>query len=175
MQILASFARAFQTVLTHLSYSILCLDSKKRMVFFILPEIVRLFKYLSGTPTFRVIYNPRLEYAIGETKNYVKNNFIVSIVDDKHYDTLFLYTDFDKDNILSASEIQLRKDHFVTVSYNEKIKVPNQQQTQFEFERTKVYWLNWCHKTPTFSNYNQEILRSAMTLKLMTYEKTGLF
>jgi GH15 family glucan-1,4-alpha-glucosidase len=146
---------------------------KEDGIFYSPPEIVRLFKYLSGTPTFRVIYDPRLEYAIGETKNYIKDNFIVSIVDDKHYDTLFLYTDFDKDNILSGAEIQLIKDHFVTVSYNEKIKVPNLQQTQFEFERTKVYWLNWCHKTPTFSNYNQEILRSAMTLKLMTYEKTG--
>ena len=146
---------------------------KEDGIFYSPPEIVRVFKHLSGTPKFRVIYDPRLEYAIGETKNYVKDNFIVSIVDDKHYDTLFLYTDLEKDNILSGAEIQLIKDHFMTVSYNEKIKVPNLQQTQFEFERTKVYWLNWCHKTPTFSNYNQEILRSAMTLKLMTYEKTG--
>ena len=146
---------------------------KEDGIFYSPPEIVRIFKHLSGTPAFRVIYDPRLEYAIGETKNYVKDNFIVSIVDDKHYDTLFLYTDLEKDNILSGAEIQLNKDHFVTVSYNEKIKVPNLQQTQFEFERTKVYWLNWCHKTPTFSTYNQEILRSAMTLKLMTYEKTG--
>ena len=102
---------------------------KEDGIFYSPPEIVRLFKHLSGTPTFRVIYDPRLEYAIGETKNYVKDNFIVSIVDDKHYDTLFLYTDLEKDNILSGAEIQLIKDHFVTVSYNEKIKVPNLQQT----------------------------------------------
>ncbi|MEC7658680.1 MAG: glycoside hydrolase family 15 protein, partial [Bacteroidota bacterium] len=146
---------------------------KEDGVFYSPPEIVRVFKHLRGTPAFRVIYDPKLEYAIGQTKNYVKDNFIVSIVDDKHYDTLFLYTDFDKNNILSGVEIELTKDHFTTVSYNEKIKVPSLQQIQFAFEQTKVYWLNWCHKTPTFSNYNQEILRSAMTLKLMTYEKTG--
>ena len=146
---------------------------KEDGIYFAPPEIVRLFKHISGTPLMRLVYDPRLEYSIGETKNYIKDNFIVSIVDDKHYDTLFLYTDFNKENILTGSEIQLTKDHFVTVSYNEKIKPPNLQQTKFEFERTKVYWLNWCHKTPTFSNYNQEILRSAMTLKLMTFEKTG--
>ena len=146
---------------------------KEDGIYFAPPEIVRLFKHISGTPLMRLVYDPRLEYSIGETKNYIKDNFIVSIVDDKHYDTLFLYTDFNKENILTSSEIQLTKDHFVTVSYNEKIKPPNLQQTKFEFERTKVYWLNWCHKTPTFSNYNQEILRSAMTLKLMTFEKTG--
>ena len=146
---------------------------KEDGIYFAPPEIVRLFKHISGTPLMRLVYDPQLEYSIGETKNYIKDNFIVSIVDDKHYDTLFLYTDFNKENILTSSEIQLTKDHFVTVSYNEKIKPPNLQQTKFEFERTKVYWLNWCHKTPTFSNYNQEILRSAMTLKLMTFEKTG--
>ena len=42
-----------------------------------------------------------------------------------------------------------------------------------DFEKTKIYWMNWCHKTPKFKNYNSEILRSAMTLKLLTFEKTG--
>ena len=107
------------------------------MDFYSPPEIVRVFKYLTGTPTFRVIYDPRLEYAIGETKNFVKDNFIVSIVDDKHYDTLFLYTDFDKDKILSGAEIQLTKDHFVMVSYNEKIKVPNLQKTRLNLNEPK--------------------------------------
>ena len=41
------------------------------------------------------------------------------------------------------------------------------------YEKTKVYWLNWCNKTPKFKLYNSEVLRSAMTLKLLTYEKSG--
>ena len=61
----------------------------------------------------------------------------------------------------------------MSVSYNEKIQTPSLDHTLFEFERTKVYWLNWCHKTPSFEHYNEEILRSAMTLKLLTFEKTG--
>jgi GH15 family glucan-1,4-alpha-glucosidase len=61
----------------------------------------------------------------------------------------------------------------MSVSYNEKIHIPTLEHTCYEFERTKVYWLNWCHKTPSFKHYNEEILRSAMTLKLLTFEKTG--
>ena len=137
------------------------------------PELTRVFKYISGSPKLKIIYDPRLEYAIGETNNYIKEDYIVSVVDDKHYDTLFLYTDFDKESVLSSEEITLEKDQFTTVSYNEKIKVPTLENTLLEYERTKVYWLNWCHKTPTFKNYNQEILRSAMTLKQLTFEKTG--
>ena len=87
-------------------------------IFYSPPEIVRVFKHIKGKPVFRILYDPRLEYSIGETKHYIKENFLVSIVDDKHYDTLFLYTDFEKEKVLSNSEIQLDKDHFVTVSYN---------------------------------------------------------
>jgi GH15 family glucan-1,4-alpha-glucosidase len=114
-----------------------------------------------------------LEYAVGETKNFVKPHFLVSVVDDKNYDTLFLYTDLDKNAMLNGTELTLTKDHFMSVSYNEKIHIPTLEHTCYEFERTKVYWLNWCHKTPSFKHYNEEILRSAMTLKLLTFEKTG--
>jgi GH15 family glucan-1,4-alpha-glucosidase len=42
-----------------------------------------------------------------------------------------------------------------------------------ERERTKVYWLNWSNKTPNYRKYDFEINRSAITLKLLTYNKTG--
>ena len=38
---------------------------------------------------------------------------------------------------------------------------------------TKVYWLNWTEDTHRFSSYNKEIVRSALVLKLLMYEKTG--
>ena len=142
-------------------------------VYYAPPEITRVLKHLKGEPKYRVIYDPRLEYAVGDTKNYVKEHFLVSVVDDKNYDTLFLYTDLDKNAILNATELTLTQDHFMSVSYNEKIQTPTLDHTLFEFERTKIYWLNWCHKTPSFEHYNEEILRSAMTLKLLTFEKTG--
>jgi GH15 family glucan-1,4-alpha-glucosidase len=137
------------------------------------PEITRLLKHIKGSPSFKVIYNPKLEYAMGETSNYVKDDFIVSIVDDEAYDTLYLYTDLKKSALLSGQEITLEKDNFMTVSYNEKIKPPQIDSIHYEFEMTKAYWLHWCHKTPSFKNYNNEVLRSAMTLKLLTFEKSG--
>ncbi len=146
---------------------------KEDSLYYAPPEITRVFKHISGSPKLKIIYDPRLEYAIGETNNYIKDDFIVSVVDDKYYDTLFLYTDIDKESVVSGKEFTLEEDQFTTVSYNEKIKIPTLERTLLEYERTKVYWLNWCHKTPTFQNYNQEILRSAMTLKQLTFEKTG--
>ena len=73
---------------------------KEGDVYYAPPEITRVLKYLKGKPRFRVLYDPKLEYAEGVTKNYIKEHFIVSIVDDKKYDTLFLYTDLDKNAVL---------------------------------------------------------------------------
>lgn len=137
------------------------------------PELTRVFKHIKGIPTCTISYAPKLEYAKGETKSYLKKNFIVSIVDDLNYDTLFLYSSLNHKAILEGRELKITTDHFITVAYNEKLTPPTLENVLLSFEKTKVYWLNWCHKTPSFTHYNEAILRSAMTLKLLTFEKTG--
>tara|TARA_Y100000768_G_scaffold305235_1_gene239152 strand:+ start:7097 stop:8878 length:1782 start_codon:yes stop_codon:yes gene_type:complete len=146
---------------------------KENGIYYSPPQIVRVLKLIKGKPKFRVLYDPKLSFSLGKTNNYVKENFIVSVLNEDRYETLYLYTDLNKNIILNSSEITLKEDHFMTISYNEKINIPNIESTLLELEKTKVYWTNWCYKTPLFENYNDEILRSAMTLKLLTYEKTG--
>ena len=146
---------------------------KENGVYHAPPEICRILKLVKGNPKLKVLYDPKLVYSIGRTNNYEKNDFIVSVVNEERYDTLYLYTDLNKKNILECSEISLDRDYFLTISYNEKINPPSLDHINLELERTKVYWLNWCFKTPTYKNYNSQILRSAMTLKLLTFEKTG--
>ncbi len=137
------------------------------------PEVVRYFKHISGKPKFSLKYDPRLEYAQGETKTYVKKNFIVSLNQGEKFDTLFLYTSLNKNAVLQGREIELKKDAYVLIGYNEKIFKPTVRSIYTELERTKVYWLNWSNKTPNFKQYNAEISRSAITLKLLSYDKTG--
>ena len=146
---------------------------KENGVYYSPPQIVRVLKLIKGNPKFKVIYDPRLSFSMGKTKNYIKENFIVSVLDDSKYETLYLYTDLEKSKVLNSLEFSLKKNCFMTISYNEKIDIPNIESTLLELEKTKVYWTNWCFKTPLFKNYNDHILRSAMTLKLLTYEKTG--
>ncbi|RPG82384.1 MAG: glycoside hydrolase family 15 protein, partial [Crocinitomicaceae bacterium TMED135] len=137
------------------------------------PEISRILKLKKGKPKFKVLYEPKLAFASGNTRTYKKEKFVVSIVDDKKYETLFLYTNLDKDAIINSYENELRENIYFVISYNEKINLPSMDKVFFELDQTKVYWKSWCYKTPTFQEYNNEILRSAMTLKLLNYEKTG--
>lgn len=137
------------------------------------PEIIRYIKYIAGKPTFKALYNPKLEFAREKTQKYVKENFIVSLTYGDKFDTLFLYTSFDKEKVFKGEEIELKSDGYFLIGYNEKVFETTVATMYLEHQRTKVYWLNWMDRTPTYNLYNKEIARSAMTLKLLTYDKTG--
>ncbi|MGJ5641173.1 glycoside hydrolase family 15 protein [Formosa sp. S-31] len=137
------------------------------------PEIIRYIKYQKGRPKFSVEYNPKLEYALGETNTFVKPEFIVSLTDKEKFDTIFMYTSLDKEAVVNGDIIELKENAYFLLGYNEKIFQPDVQKAYVEYERTKVYWLNWMDNTPAYERYNDEICRSAITLKLLTYDKTG--
>lgn len=137
------------------------------------PEVVRYFKLVSGSPVFRVKYDPKLEYAIGRTKSYQKSNFIASLTYDERFDTLFLYTNFNKKKVLEGTEIKLNRNGYFLITYHEKIFEPSVRSVYLELERTKVYWLNWIERIPLYDQYSDWIERSAITLKLLSYQKSG--
>ena len=73
----------------------------------------------------------------------------------------------------TSDKIELNSDLFFKISYYEKLLIPNLDDVLLELKKTSNYWINWISKTPSFNEFNNEILRSALTLKLLTYEKTG--
>ena len=136
-------------------------------------EIIRYFKLISGKPKFQIKYNPKLEYSSCITETIIKDEFIISINKEINYDSLYLYTDFEKSSVVNGLEIELISDGYFLICYNEKIISPTLNEVFSELNRTNKYWINWCSTTPSFSEYEDEIIRSAMTLKLLTYDKTG--
>ena len=137
------------------------------------PELVRYVKHISGAPKVAFDYDPKLEYAAGNTRTYAKKDFVVSLTETSRYDTLYLYTNISNDDLLQKKELILKDDLYFVVSYHEKIEIPSLNSVSLELNRTHVYWLNWSDKTPSFPIYNEPILRSALTLKLLSYDKSG--
>ncbi|WP_291966130.1 glycoside hydrolase family 15 protein [Maribacter sp.] len=137
------------------------------------PELIRYFKHISGKPSFSVLYDPKLEYAMGTTDTFIKKDFIASLTHDVKFDTVFLYTSFNKESVANSAELTLTQDEFMLMGYNEKLLLPTTERAYLELQNTKVYWLNWSNLTPTYKKFNEEISRSALTLKLLSYDKTG--
>ena len=137
------------------------------------PEISRIVRLINGNPQIRIIYDPKLDYSLGESKSYAKDDFIVTVSENDNYETIYLYSNLNFYKILDSDKIELNSDLFFKISYYEKLLIPNLEDVLLELKKTSNYWINWISKTPSFKEFNNEILRSALTLKLLTYEKTG--
>ena len=137
------------------------------------PEISRIVRLVNGNPQIKIIYDPKLDYSLGESKSYVKDDFIVTVSENDNYETIYLYSNLNFYKILDSDKIELNSDLFFKISYYEKLLIPNLEDVLLELKKTSNYWINWISKTPSFKEFNNEILRSALTLKLLTYEKTG--
>jgi GH15 family glucan-1,4-alpha-glucosidase len=137
------------------------------------PDLIRYIRYISGIPVFRIKYDPKLEYAKHSTKTIIGKEYIKSYTKKGNYNSVYLYTNLNYEKVLGSDEIKLEKDAFFLMSYNQKILGQNVERSHLKLERTKVYWLNWSDKTRRFKKYNDEVLRSALVLKLLSYNKTG--
>ncbi len=137
------------------------------------PDVIRYFRYLSGRPSFRLQYDPRLEYGENRTYTLLENDYIKSFTKKGPYDSLYFYSDFDLQKILSSEELELTHDQFILLSYHQKILPQTTERSYLKLQRTEVYWLNWSEKTTRYVKYGAEISRSALALKLLSYDKSG--
>lgn len=137
------------------------------------PDIIRFFRLVKGKPKFRIKYDPKLNYAREETFTENHEIFIKSFTKKGKYDSLYLYSDLDYDAILDSSEITLDKNAFLLLGYHEKLKKQNIDYVYLKYQQTKTYWMIWSQKIPQFNHYNTEIVRSALVLKVLSYEKSG--
>ncbi len=137
------------------------------------PDVIRYFKHIDGEPEFLMNYNPRLEYAQFQTQHIIEGNYIKSTTLNGVYDSLYFYSSINLKSFLNSSSIQLIKDEFCLISYNQKLLEQDVRRANLKMERTKVYWLNWTEKTTSFKRFEEEIVRSALTLKMLSFDKSG--
>ncbi|WP_167618933.1 glycoside hydrolase family 15 protein [Maribellus sediminis] len=136
-------------------------------------EIIRYFKHKSGRPEFSLKYDPQVEYARFNVELVAEEEYIKCFTTEGDYDSLYLYTDFDHQKILKQEMIVLKEDAFVLLSYDQKLLEQTLNKQYLKLQKTKVYWLDWTNKLTSYQKYNNEIVRSALVLKLLSYDKTG--
>ena len=136
-------------------------------------EIYRYLKYISGTPEFRVRYFPAFNYAREEVSSTVEHNCIKTYSRTTPTDCIYLYSSLDFRAILESKTVMMTHHEFLLLSYNQKLIKIDIARVYMEFQRTKVYWLNWINHSKAYSLYNEEITRSLLVLKIMSFQPTG--
>jgi alpha,alpha-trehalase len=137
------------------------------------PDIIRYIVHISGNPRFKTVYDPKLNYAKGETVTDIHDDYLKSHSTEGKYESVYLYTDLDKKSVAGGKVITLEKSAFFLLSYNQKIRKQDIHRIYLKYERTKVYWLNWSEQTIHLNIYDKEVNRSALVLKMLTFQKTG--
>ena len=67
----------------------------------------------------------------------------------------------------------LEGQQFFLLSYNQKLVTIDINRILLEYERTKVYWLNYVNRSREYYEYNDMIKRSLLVLKLLSYQSSG--
>lgn len=144
-----------------------------QMDYYIPSEIYRYIRPLAGSPTFKVKYEPIMNYAQETGLHEKYEDYIKTTSCENSKDNLYLYSNFDFDAILNSEDIVLEKEGFFLLSYTQKLAQIDIDRVYLEYQRTKVYWLNWNNRSMKFKEYNDIISRSLLTLKLMSYQDSG--
>lgn len=136
-------------------------------------EVYRLIRYRRGIPRFKVDFKPATNYARDETtfqyeKDYLK---ICSVENEK--DSLYIYSSLNWDEVKGKQEVELTKNEFFLLSYNQKLIRIDDDRVDLEYQRTKLYWRDWSNRSRKFTDYHNLIERSMLVLKLMSYHRSG--
>lgn len=146
---------------------------KENGTFYTPPDVVRYVNLLKGSPKIRVKYQPKLDYAREETFTENHRYYLKSFTKKGKYDSLYLYTSLDLDDVLHGEEITLEENAYFLIGYHEKLREQSLERAYLKFQRTKTYWMNWSEATTKFPHYDHAINRSALVLKAMSFQKTG--
>lgn len=136
-------------------------------------EIQRDIRVLAGRPKIKVELKAMPNYALGEARYKINRDHIKISSQQGNYNSFFLYSNLDPQKILNGESIELEPFSYFLLSYHEKLDEVSNDKIYVEYEKTKTYWLDWNQQTRYPKNFREETIRSAITLKLLTFQKTG--
>ncbi|MDD5503865.1 MAG: glycoside hydrolase family 15 protein [Candidatus Omnitrophica bacterium] len=137
------------------------------------PEIHRDILLVSGNPKIIFELKPMPNYACAQADLCNEGDYIKIISQKGAYNSFYLYSNLDLDKIIRSEPMELRATSYALFSYHEKLEDINTDKVYIEYEKTKTYWLDWAYRTNVPGQFRDMVIRSAITLKLMTYQKTG--
>lgn len=136
-------------------------------------EIYRYIRLITGAPVFKVNYSPKLNYAMEEVFHVTVDDHIRTYSSERPTNCIYLYSSLNLDDILVSKSITLTSHQFLLVSYNQKLVGIDINRVYLEYQRTKVYWLNFTNRSKKYDLYTEEIIRSILVLKIMSFHSTG--
>nr|HPH47629.1 glycoside hydrolase family 15 protein [Chryseolinea sp.] len=132
--------------------------------------LVRKIELLEGKPILKISCDPTLEYGASRPAKIVGSNHIVY----QNFDMpMRLTTDVSLSFIDESQSFVLNKNHYLVLTYGEPLEAPLKSTAEDFINKTVRYWQGWIKSTYVPDIYQEQVIRSALVLKLHQYEDTG--
>ena len=132
--------------------------------------LVRILRPLQGNPSVRVHCRPVYDYGLKEAASWRASNHI-------EFTGLpapvRLTTNVPLSYIEQERPFVLQRDRHLVLTWGEPLEAGLEETAERFLERTLTYWRDWVKRTRVPRDFQHEVIRSALVLKLHQYEDTG--
>jgi GH15 family glucan-1,4-alpha-glucosidase len=132
--------------------------------------LVRKIELLEGEPAISVCCQPRGEYGKLVPETVIASNHIRYLNLDQQ---VRLTTDVPLTYVQKEQSFILDQDRYLVLTYGEPLEAPLRETADEFIRKTVEDWQSWIKSSYLPDIYQEEIIRSALVLKLHQYEDTG--
>ena len=131
---------------------------------------VRIVRPIAGVPRIRIHVSPRFEYGARAPDITHGSNHIRYVGPSL---TLRLYSDAPLPYVLAESPFLLESPLTLILGADESLAAPIAETGREFLDKTCDYWRSWVHDLAIPAEWQEEVIRAAITLKLCSFQQTG--
>ena len=132
--------------------------------------LVRKLEPLDGTPRVRVTCRPMGQYGELELRRRRSSNHIAF---GGLEEEIRLTTDIPLTYIMDEEDFVLNETKYLVLTYGSPLEAPLASTAEQFLHKTQDYWRQWVKSTSIGTFHQEQVIRSALALKIHQYEDTG--
>lgn len=132
--------------------------------------LVRRLRRISGEPTVRVQCRPTYDWAQVQPSARIASNHISYDIPGEQ---LRLTTDVPLNYVIEERAFLLESEAYLVLTWGDPLEAPLRETASSFLKNTQRYWERWVKHTALPGRFQEQVVRSALTLKLHTYQDTG--
>jgi len=132
--------------------------------------LIRIIKPIAGRPRARVRLRPTFGYGWGTPEKTRGSNHIRYLLSNM---TIRLTTNCPISYIIDEVPFEVDEPIYLVLMPDESLKAPIHQLAESYLQKTCAWWINWVKNLTLPFEWQDEVIRSAITLKMGHFEETG--
>jgi GH15 family glucan-1,4-alpha-glucosidase len=132
--------------------------------------LIRKIEPLSGSPRLKIVCDPVGNYGEMVPEVYQGSSHIRYMGFDQQ---LRLTTNIPLNFVIEKQEFVLNEAKYLILTYGIPLEAPLEETAEDFLRRTLKYWQDWVKSTSLGTFYQEQIIRSALCLKIHQFEDTG--